>query len=103
MPWANSGRLTNPVAAQIVLDSGPLSAGTRRLVIVLACSVAATCELQYRNAANDTTLKSQIICVPALGFVSLEIPQGLDNVDNERYRIELVATIAGILSCSVFT
>lgn len=103
MSWAASGRLTNPTANAIVADTGPLSVGTRRLTIVLAASVTAICELQHRDAANALTLKSQIIVVPGNVLVPLDIPCGLDNALNERFRIELVQGITGLLSCSIFT
>jgi hypothetical protein len=103
MPWANSGRVTNPTAAQIVLDSGALTLGTRRIVVVVSCSVDVATELQHRDAANATTLRSQVLSCKAFDTVSIEIPQGIDNLANERYRIENINAITGVLSVSVFS
>jgi hypothetical protein len=101
--WASSGRVVNPAADQVIIDSGALGAGNRALQIVVASSVTATFELQYRNAANDTTLKSQIFALPGAGTFEINIPTGLDNVANERFRIITVGAITGTVSCSVFT
>jgi hypothetical protein len=103
MPWTSSGRLTNPIAGQIALDSGALPLGTRRIVVVMSCSVDVATELQHRDAANAATLNSQVLSCKAFDTVSIEIPMGLNNAANERYRIENISAIAGVLSVSVFT
>lgn len=100
--WNSSGRLTNPTAGQVLVDTGVLAPGTRILNIVVASSVIAICELQQRDSTNANTVKSQAFAIPANGTVVFDVPCGIDNADQERYRIILISAITGTLSASLF-
>jgi hypothetical protein len=102
--WASSGRVTNPIANDVIVDSGAFAAdGTRRPLFVLASSVAGSFELQHRDAANAVTLKSQIITLSATGTFKFDVPSGIDTLAGERLRLIMVAGVTGLVSCSVFT
>lgn len=104
MAWLSSGRLANPTLDQVLLDTGALPAGSYFFDAFAASTVQAAFELQLRDAANTTTVKSQIIAVPAFtttwGFsVSTQIY--LDVTANQRLRIIQVAAVTGSVSVSL--
>ena len=101
IPWLSSGIVANPTAGQILLDSGPLSAGTREAQIIVSANIATFCEFQLRNAANSATLRSQVIAVPANHGISIPFPTGLENGENERFRIVNLVNITGQVSVSI--
>lgn len=101
MPWLSSGIITNPTAGQVLLDSGPLSAGTREVQLILSSNAIAFCELQLRNAANNGTRKSQVITVPANQCMTIPFATGLDNEEGERYRVVSLTSVTGSVSISV--
>lgn len=81
---------------------GAAVAGVRTFQVFGAASVASVFEIQYRNAANNGTLKSQILAVPASGTASFPpIFPDLSMADNERIRIIQVAAVTGNVSVSL--
>jgi len=102
MAWFSSGRITNPVTDAVLVDTGPLSGGSRSVKVIGSATVAAVFELQLRNAANNATLKSQILAVPAsstgqIDFESMDITMA----DSERLRVIAVAGVTGSVSVSL--
>jgi len=104
MAWTASGRTVNPVTDQVLCDTGPLPGPAGRSAqVVAAATVAAVFELQWRNAANTSTLKSQILAVPASG--TAQLPESVNTFvmsDQERLRIIMVAGITGSVSVSLY-
>ena len=100
--WISSGRITNPTINLVLLDTGALVAKERLFQVFVSATVSVALELQWRDATDTTTLKSQIIAVPAYAFTFMpafvkEIPMS----DNERLRIIAVAAATGSVSCSL--
>jgi hypothetical protein len=104
MAWLSSGRIANPAIDQVILDTGPLPAGAYWFTAQGSGSVAAAMEVQLRDAANATTVKSQIIANPAFGTSPpFEVPERFQfNVNvNERIRVIMVAAVTGSVSVSL--
>jgi hypothetical protein len=100
--WISSGRITNPALNQVLLDTGALAAKERLFQVFVSSTVAIPLEVQWRDATDTATLKSQIIAVPASTFVQMfqflsEIPMAA----NERLRIIAVSAATGSVSCSL--
>lgn len=104
MGWISSGRLANPITDQVLCDTGPLPGPTGRSFIVAgSATVASVFEVQWRNAANTVTNKSQILAVPANGTASLpEANTTFVMADQERVRIIQVVGVTGSVSVSLF-
>ena len=104
MAWLSSGRLTNPVLDQVLVDTGAMAAGSYFFDAFASASVASIFEVQLRDAANAATLKSQIIAVQATGTTwGFEIPSStyLDVAVNQRIRVIQVAAVTGQVSVSL--
>ena len=104
MAWLSSGRLTNPLLDQVLVDTGAMSAGSYFFDAFAASSVASIFEVQLRDAANTATLKSQIIAVQATSSTwGFEIPSStyLDVAVNQRIRMIQVAPVTGQVSVSL--
>jgi hypothetical protein len=98
------GQAANPGAAQVIADSGPLTAalGTVRVQIVVNADVLALFTIEYRNAANSVTLHKQDISVIANTAVTIG-PVAFTFADGERVRILNKTAIAlGNVSASIF-
>ena len=106
MPWLSSGRIQNPTADQVLVDTSTLPTTHRGFVVIAASTVATWFELQHRNAANDANVHSQILAVPAMGTNS--VPETPPNAyffmeEGERLRIiQGAAVTAGWVSVSLF-
>jgi len=105
MAWLSSGRITNPIADQVLVDTGQLPQGTMSFMLVGSATVASVFEIQLRNAANTATLKSQILAVPASSTAN--IPETPVNppfaiATDERLRVIQVTGITGSVSVSLF-
>jgi hypothetical protein len=102
MAWFSSGRLLNPVLDAVLVDTGPLPAGARKVKVIGSATVAAVFELQLRNAANTLTLKSQILAVAASSTSSICLDSmDISMADSERFRVIAVAAVTGSVSVSL--
>lgn len=101
MAWVFSGRVANPILDQVLVDTGALSSGTRTPQVIISCTVAAAFELQHRDAANLTTLRSQIIACQAFDAKDVTLFLGLDMAASERVRVLSVAAVTGQVSASL--
>lgn len=104
MSWLASGRVTNPTLDQVLVDTGPLATGSYFFDVFAASSVAAIFEVQHRDAANTTTLKSQIVATPATSTTwGFSVPSStyLEVVTNQRIRVIQVAAVTGNVSVSI--
>jgi hypothetical protein len=102
MAWLSSGRIVNPILDQVLLDTGALTPAPRNFQVMIASTVNAAIELQWRDAANTATLKSQFITVPAFGFVQTEpFLRDIEMLLNERIRILIAAAVTGSVSVSL--
>jgi hypothetical protein len=91
--WKTEGLKTLPIGAGTVLaDTGQLDAGNYSLLsLCMSASLAATFELQHRNAANNANIFSQRF------YMSLVAPVVVDGTfyftgvaQDERLRIVLI-------------
>ena len=101
MAWISSGRLVNPAIDAVLLDTVALAAGTRTPHAIVTSTVSAQFELQWRDAANAATLRSQMLSVVALDTVEVTFNQPIQMALNERLRILAVGTIVGTVSVSM--
>lgn len=102
MPWVSSGRITNPALNQVLVDTGPLTGGARSFQVFASANVDAVFEIQLRDATNTTTLKDQILAVPAMGTASLgPLLSDPPVADGERLRVIQVGAVTGNVSVSV--
>lgn len=105
MPWHASGRLTNPAANAVLVDTGPLPAASRSYALHLGGTGAVVVEVQWRNAANTSTLRSQIYAAPSNTVSQTPPPpQGseFDMSTDERLRVVTVNNPNGDVSVSLF-
>lgn len=102
MAWLSSGRVVNSILDQVLLDTGPLAAASRNFQVMVASTVNAAIELQWRDAGNTITLKSQFITVSAFGFVQTEpFLRDIEMLLGERIRILQAAAVVGSVSVSL--
>ena len=103
MAWLSSGRILNPTLDLVLVDSGVITnPGPKNFQVFAASTVASAFEIQWRDAANTATLKSQIIAVPAFGSISFYgFLREIDMAINERIRVIQVAAVTGSVSVSL--
>lgn len=102
MAWFSSGRITNPVLDQVLVDTGPIQGGSKNFQVYAASTGQAAFEIQWRDAANAITKKSQILAVPAFGYNMLfPLVREIELLDNERLRVVAVQAITGSVSVSL--
>lgn len=102
MAWLSSGRVTNPTANQVLIDTGQLVAGPKNFAVYAASTAAAAFELQWRDATDTTTTKSQIVAAGANGFTySPPLLRDVEVAQNERFRVIQVANLTGSVSVSM--
>lgn len=100
-----SGVVTNPAAGAVLVDTGPLSAGSRSALVIVAATVATRFRYQWRDAANTNVVQEQYFIVPANGTVVLPTPvagQEYTMQEGERLRVIVDAGITGSASASLF-
>lgn len=104
MAWLSSGRITNPTANQVLLDTLAVVGGSYFFRVQGSSTVASAWEVQWQDATNVTTLKSFIIAVGSMGTSeSFEVPQNLTITmnPNERIRVIQVGAVTGSVSVSL--
>lgn len=102
MTWLSSGRISSPALDAVLLDTGPLPAAPRNFKIMAACSVAASIEIQWRDATNTSNNGAQIVSIQALDFQqSVPFMREIDMLANERIRIVAIGLIVGVVSVSI--
>jgi hypothetical protein len=96
MPWISEGLKTLPVGAGTVLaDTGELSAGNYSLFsTMLSADLAATFEIQWRNAANSANIWSQRFYTGALSPVVINEALYFPSIeDDQRIRVVLIGAL----------
>lgn len=102
MAWVGSGRISNPAKDVVLCDTGPVDSGTYYFDVYVTSSIAATFELQYRDAENANTLKSQTIAVPANVTVrGFSIPPGLFLTMDQGERLRVIQVTQGLGDVSI--
>lgn len=99
MGWTTNGTKTINVAAQVLADSGSLPEGSGNLKLIVSSSVLVVITLEQRNAANDTTVKSQAFFCPAGDMRDAELMVSL--AEGERFRLTIGALAAGVVQGSL--
>ncbi len=99
----NSGRTTNPMAGDVIVDSGAFpNSGTHRVDAWMANDAALSLfEVQWRNAANSATLATWGIIIGTGQATFNWGPFILNMALNERIRIVSVAAITGNTNATV--
>lgn len=104
--WKTTGVQTFTVggAGTVLSDSGPITGDAVHEMqwIIAAAQVQAVVVLQHRNAANDTTLTSQILPLSAFSQFTIPMVIKISMLDGERLRIILNNNITGSVQASMF-
>ncbi len=99
-----SGRTTNPMAGDVIADTGARGVGLNQVHWVVASDAAlkSLFTVEWRNAANSATLTSwSFIIPPGGGSVPMFSPLTLSMAASERVRIVTPAAIVGDVFASV--
>ena len=98
-----AGPLTNPTANTILADSGAQPIAGFIPSFVVAATIGAVVVLEWRNAANDANLWSQVFPIQASSPYSYTFPGSVEVLsDGERFRLRLNATVVGQVQASLF-
>jgi len=100
MPWFEGAEFTNPPGAQVLVDSGPIFAGTFDVLVAAQNSKAVTVTIERRNAANTTTVQSRRVRL-GTGFEEanlLAIVLG----SGERVRVVNDSGFTGVIEVDLF-
>ena len=82
--WSSNGTQTNPVAGQVLADTGPLGAVTSgNFTVLIYADNTSTVEIEHRNALNTVTLDSQTVWLNGYQAVNISVTLLL----NERIRV----------------
>jgi hypothetical protein len=101
VPYHDSaGKTTNPTTADVLADTGVMVAGIYEVRVFLGCSVAATFNIQHRNAANDGGISDPVLIRAAAGQTGEYVLKYGINL-NERIRVVPEANITGAGEASV--
>lgn len=103
MSWFTAGSQINPGAGVVLADTGPLVASSYTLSFLLAGSVLFTAVVEYRDAANASTLQSQSFPITAANPVHLSNLTFAIANDGERIRVINSGVIAGSVQASIFS
>lgn|SRR5574341_794498 len=101
--WLASGVVANPSVNQVILEKVATVDAEANVCIKGAASVAAVFRVQHRNAANDTTIREQLLPVSAATieeFCITDMNHWLI-LQNERLRVTMFAAIVGSASVSM--
>ncbi len=99
---ATTGIQTNPTVATVMADIGASpTGGLYELRIVLGASVAATWEIQHRNAANSANIAPAPYVVYTPANQSGEYVLTLNLAPSERVRVMMNAGITGTAAASI--
>lgn len=106
MPWVTEDVISGPSANDVLADTGSLGGGSYNLYsLTVSASLAATVEIQHRNAANNANVFSQRYFLSALNPLCLPFsgspPFTLDT--NERIRVVITSALPlGSIQASFF-
>ena len=104
MAWSTKGVVTDPVAGDVLADTGAIGPGavTCTVVAYIQANTASVFDMQHRDATNATTLYSQKIYIPygaPSGAYTFPVVFGL----NEHLRIVLDIDVIGDVQASILT
>lgn len=102
--WYSEGQKVNPAANDLLADTGAFKPSVNKTFKVLvSSSAAASIQLQHRDSANTTTLRSQLIHVVALTPLTIDpMVNGITLGENERFRVVVDTTLVGTIQASIF-
>ncbi len=82
----SAGELTNPAAATIMADTGPLPIGAYSLQVLMQGQVSNNFRFQWRDAANAVTLVSHFFRKVGQEITVFKVRLEIQK-DNERFRV----------------
>jgi len=96
-----AGPLTDPLAAAVFADTGPLPVGAYTVTVWTSATGTIRFAFAWRNAANSADLWNQTISAILTGNTNDQVTVRLNiQTDNERFRVTAVA--AGAPGGSIF-
>lgn len=98
--WVAGSILTNPADGTVLADTGPLSKGNYLFAVSWSGTAAAVYDVQHRDSANGSNIKSQRRR-PAAGNDDWLLPNKIAIDTNERVRCALVGAYIGETQCSI--
>lgn len=100
--WVTQGEQNNPIAGIPMAKTSALSAGYYDVVFILSPgTVAMTYLLQHLLSGNGSTVRQQLVRIPASGSISIEIPGLYRVAAGEKFRIMTYTAGTGICQCSI--
>jgi len=108
--WYSEGIKTNPIAGDLLADTGALSLAdnlrspNKTFKVMVSGTILARVEIQHRNAANSATLATQLLTVLADSqYLWDPTISGITLAESERIRVVMFANALGSVSASIFT
>ncbi len=97
----NSGPVVNPAAAQVIADTGQLTAAHHIIHWLLNIDVGGDLHVEWRNAANAATLATWPYFIAGGGNASMFQPFIVNIALNERIRVITPAAVVGTVNATV--
>lgn len=99
--WTSSSVVTNPGSGQVIVDTGPLTAGSYLFGVNGAADNTWTYDIQWRDSTN--TITNQFARrIPAAGNDDWLAPNKISIATNERIRVACVGTPTANVQLSIF-
>lgn len=101
MTWYTAGPQTNPADQAVLADTGAIGSGNNTpACIMVTANAQASVIVEQRNAANNATVASQFIRVPANDTRSLDM--GVISLGpGERLRVLQSGALTGVIHASI--
>ena len=98
--WISAGPFTNPAANTVLAERVATEYFWMAPNFICAGTAATVVVLEWRDAANVTTVRQQYVPVPANDFRQVEVPVQFLLAPGERMRLRLVSAVTGAVQCS---
>lgn len=100
--WASGPTKTNPVANDLIADTGQLNAGIYDVHFTIGSTVEThNVGYYHRNAADDASIGFGRIFFSAHGYRTFHL-YGVKVAQNERFTMMVIANITGVLQGSIY-
>ena len=101
MAWFSAGPQTNPADATVLADTGAIASGNNTgAVVVVTANAQANVIVEQRNAANNATVQSQFVRIPANDTRSIDFGS-IQLAPSERLRVIQSGALTGVIHVSI--
>lgn len=98
--WFTEGDKVNPAAGDVLADTLQLIAGTYRLQVCVASTVAFAAAIEWRDAANATNIRRILVPIAPNVEWCMDLDM-ITDTDNERMRITAFNAPVGRVQCTI--